>query len=84
MNVWVVCDVKNLRCSVRTIMRCVRLFALESRNDELIVSSGVENDPAAPLADHLAGQPEVEVAMSQPRLNFGDDPAERAIASATR
>jgi hypothetical protein len=58
------------------------LFALESRNDEQIVSSGVENEPAAPVADDLAAHTDVEVAVCQPPVNFGHDPAKRAIPRA--
>jgi hypothetical protein len=62
--------------------RCGRFFALVSRNNELITSSGVKNHSST-AADHFAGHPHVEVPVPQSRVNLGDDPAERAIASAT-
>jgi hypothetical protein len=64
-------------------VRSVCYLTFLARNQELKIPTDVKDQSPPTLADHLAGQGVLEEAVSQPRVNLGDDPAERPIASAT-
>jgi hypothetical protein len=50
---------------------------------KLICPPGVKDHSSSTAPDHFAGHPHIEVPVPQPGVNFGDDPAERAIARGT-
>jgi hypothetical protein len=83
-------DDRLFRCrgSFRTGMhdftrRAIRFRAFAGGDDKLKGLPRMQHESPTTVADHLARQTDVEVAVLQPGVNLGDDPAECTIARAT-
>jgi hypothetical protein len=55
------------------------LLAGVLRDEELVALAGVQDEPALPTRDDVAGQPEVEVAVVQAIVNFSEDPTQSGV-----